>query len=402
MIVALFILFISYIIYRYFRNKNILIKRFNNKKYAYAIVAVLSGGIAFFGQKIYQSSLDPFSLKISYYLINLLLIVYLPFIFLMLIDLFLRFFIFLFNKTFKKNRKINLSVFSLVFILSIMGLLLWGIFIGSNKQRISIVKISHDEVPESFEKFRIVQVSDLHIGSIYGNKRKIIRLVKKINALKPDIVVFTGDLVNKVSDEVAGLDGYFKYIKASYGKYAVLGNHDYGDYATWNTFEDKINNLERIKLFYKNSGIKLLLNTCEEINLNEDKINLIGVENWGKLPFPQYGDIKEAKACINRFDVLLSHDPSYWTEQEVIDSDIELTLSGHTHAFQVGFRFFGYKWSLSKYIYKHWCGLYYDDANVRYLYVNRGWGVLGYLGRLGMTPEISLIELQKKPGKTGL
>ncbi|WAC03964.1 metallophosphoesterase [Lacinutrix neustonica] len=205
---------------------------------------------------------------------------------------------------------------------------------------------------------------------------------------------FTGDLVNNYAWELKGWKKTFNGLFAEKGKYAVLGNHDYGDYSEWNTVEEKKANFETIKAFYKAIGFKLLLNEAEIIEKSGEYLALIGVENWGSPPFKQYGDLKKAMAEVSRipFKILLSHDPSHWKEEVINTTNISLTLSGHTHGMQAGFEYKKLQWSPIKYKYKEWAGLYKE--NNQYLYVNRGLGWLGFPGRLGMRPEITCIELK--------
>ena len=201
-------------------------------------------------------------------------------------------------------------------------------------------------------------------------------------------------MVNNYAWELRGWARVFRKLSATIGKYAVLGNHDYGDYSEWNSKKEKQENFKVIKNFYKENDFILLLNQSDIIEKNNDKIAIIGVENWGKPPFKQYGDLQKAikKAGAIPFKILLSHDPSHWTEEVVEKTNIALTLSGHTHGMQAAFQYKQLQWSPIKYKYKHWAGLY--NSKNQYLHVNRGLGWLGFPGRLGMRPEITLIELK--------
>ena len=216
-----------------------------------------------------------------------------------------------------------------------------------------------------------------------------------INHLDPDLIFFTGDLVNNCSWELDNWDSVLKQLTARMGKYAVLGNHDYGDYKKWDTEEMKLKNFEEIKDFYKKINFKLLLNEAEIIDNNGDIMAIVGVENWGNPPFKQYGDLSKSLKNITDipFKMLLSHDPSHWSKEVIGKTDIALTLSGHTHGMQAGINLKNKRWSPIKYKYKHWAGLYKNKH--QFLYVNRGLGWLGFPGRLGMRPEITLIELEK-------
>ncbi|MBI3519953.1 MAG: metallophosphoesterase [Bacteroidetes bacterium] len=276
---------------------------------------------------------------------------------------------------------------------------LYGMIKGAYKYRIHKVKVSSPNLPDAFEGFKIVQLSDIHSGSFMSSEP----LVKAFNIVleqKPDIIFFTGDLVNNESIETEPhLDAY-KMLKAPYGVYSTLGNHDYGDYKQWDSDADKKANLEALKDVHAKSGWRLLMNEHVPIEKDGQKIALLGIENWGgNLRFPRYGKLENAHAGTEGYPykILLSHDPSHWdvqVSQEKKYNDIDLTLSGHTHGMQFGIEIPGFKWSPVQYIYKHWAGLYKQDN--QYLYVNRGLGFLGYPGRLGIWPEITVIELTKK------
>ena len=271
----------------------------------------------------------------------------------------------------------------------------FGVFKTIYRFKIHHIKIKLETLPESFDGLRLVQISDIHIGSFNYRFTILERAIKLINELEPDILVFTGDLVNNYAWELSGWDTIFKKILAKKGKYAVLGNHDYGDYSQWKSEEAKQENFETIKQFYNNTGFKLLLNEAETIFENNDQIAIVGVENWGNPPFKQYGNLKKALQNVPHipFKILLSHDPSHWKEEILHKTDIALTLSGHTHGMQTGINLGGKKWSPAKYKFKHWAGLYKEKE--QYLYVNRGLGWLGFPGRIGMRPEITCIELEK-------
>jgi predicted MPP superfamily phosphohydrolase len=210
-----------------------------------------------------------------------------------------------------------------------------------------------------------------------------------------DIVFFTGDLVNNYASEMEPFMETFNQIKAPMGVYSILGNHDYGDYVTWDSAEAKTKNLSDLKNVHATLGWKLMMNEHVALKKGEAEIALLGVENWGaKLNFPKYGDLKKAHAGTEKYTVklLLSHDPSHWNKQVKEEyKDIDITFSGHTHGFQFGIEIPGFKWSPSQYVYKQWAGLYSD--NNQHIYVNRGLGFLGYPGRVGILPEITVMEL---------
>jgi len=273
--------------------------------------------------------------------------------------------------------------------------ILYGITSAVYKFKIYHHSITSDLLPKSFDRLRIVQLSDLHLGSFNYSYKKLREAIEKVNALKPDYIFITGDLVNNFAWELKGWDTVFNQLKAKEGKYAILGNHDYGDYSKWDTPKAKVENFKAIQQFYTKIGFKLLMNESEVISKSTEEIAIIGVENWGKPPFKQYGDLQKAMQDVKDipFKILLSHDPTHWTEEVTDKTDITLTLSGHTHGMQAGFQYKNLKWSPIKYKFKHWAGLY--QHNTQYLYVNRGLGWLGFPARIGMHPEITLIELKK-------
>lgn len=255
-------------------------------------------------------------------------------------------------------------------------------------------KIVLDNLPDAFNGLKIIQISDIHSGS-FASGDAFKRAVQMINAEKPDVIFFTGDLVNDRSDEAEPFVEIWKDLKAEFGIFSTLGNHDYGDYVQWDSVSSKAQNLQRLKEIHKEMGWDLLMNEHRILSKDGVSIGIVGIENWGAaLHFPRKGDMKKAK--LNMPDVpvklLLSHDPSHWKAQVTTDhKDIDITFSGHTHGFQFGIEIPGFKWSPSQYVYKQWAGLY-SEAN-QHIYVNRGLGFLGYLGRVGIKPEISVIEL---------
>lgn len=273
-------------------------------------------------------------------------------------------------------------------------IILYGIFKAIYRFKVHHHSITFKTLPKSFNGLKLVQISDIHLGSFNYRYPILERAFEKINNLQPDYIFFTGDLVNNYAWELRGWKKTFNKLKARKGKYSILGNHDYGDYSEWNSSEEKQENLEAIKQFYKDIDFKLLLNEGELITNNSESISIIGIENWGKPPFKQYGDLQKAFETVKNsaFKILLSHDPSHWSEEVLINTNIDLTLSGHTHGMQAGLQFKNMNWSPIKYKYKHWAGLY--KKGHQYLHVNRGLGWLGFPGRLGMRPEITFIELK--------
>jgi predicted MPP superfamily phosphohydrolase len=301
------------------------------------------------------------------------------------------------GETFQQGERISRSVF-----LSWTGMVIGGGLFGSllygfgNKYRYHIkrIKLSFANLPASFKGLRIVQVSDIHSGS-FTNKKAVMKGVQMVLNEKPDLILFTGDLVNNTSDEMDDYMDVFNKLNAPMGVYSTLGNHDYGDYAHWDSKEAKVANLEKLKRIHAELGWRLLMNEHIVLEKGDDKIAVIGVENWSaKARFPKYGDLKKAYegAASYPFKILMSHDPSHWdAEVRQMYKDIDLMLAGHTHGMQFGIEIPGFKWSPVQYVYKQWAGLYEEGAQK--LYVNRGYGFIGYPGRVGILPEITVFEL---------
>ena len=256
------------------------------------------------------------------------------------------------------------------------------------------VALNFDNLPGSFKGLKIVHISDIHCGS-FTNKNAVIKGVEKIINEKPDLILFTGDLVNNRAEEMESYMDVFNRLTAPLGVFSTLGNHDYGDYVHWDTRQDKTNNLERLKQVHADLGWRLLMNEHVELQKGVDKIALLGVENWSaKARFPKYGNMAKTYAGSEPypFKILMSHDPSHWdAEVRRKYSDIDLMLSGHTHGMQFGVEVPGFKWSPVQYVYDQWAGLY-EEASQK-LYVNRGYGFIGYPGRVGILPEITVLEL---------
>jgi hypothetical protein len=274
-------------------------------------------------------------------------------------------------------------------------IIVYSIFRALYRFKTHKVTVRFKDLEDALDGLTIVQISDLHLGSFNFRFHILDRAIVEINKLNPDFIFFTGDLVNNYAWELKGWSSVLKQLKASKGKYAVLGNHDYGDYSTWKSEKAKQINQEIIHYFFKKIDFKLLLNEADIVSYKNTNIAIVGVENWGIPPFKQYGDLQKAlsKVPIGLFKILLSHDPTHWKNQVLKETNISLTLSGHTHGMQAGINIKTKKWSPIKYKYKHWAGLY--KIKQQYLYVNRGLGWLGYPGRLGMRPEITYITLKK-------
>ena len=271
--------------------------------------------------------------------------------------------------------------------------LLYG-FSNKYRYRVRRVRLAFDNVPASFKGFRIVQLSDIHSGSL-ADPAAVRRGVDMVMAEKPDLILFTGDLVNNIALEVGEYQAIFGCLDAPMGVYSTLGNHDYGDYAWWENAESKKANLDHLMRIQAEMGWRLLMNEHVVLERGGEQIALIGIENWSaKARFPKYGKLDEAYAGADKypFKILMSHDPSHWDAQVRKEyPDIDLTLSGHTHGMQFGLELPGFKWSPVQYIYKEWAGLYEEGRQK--LYVNRGFGFIGYPGRVGIMPEITVIEL---------
>lgn len=274
--------------------------------------------------------------------------------------------------------------------------MLYGITKGKYDFRVKKVKLAFDNLPKAFDGFKILHISDIHSGS-FDSREAIMDGIKLINQQEADVVLFTGDLVNNDSREIIPFIEDFKTLKAPYGVYSVLGNHDYGDYKKWDSVQAKQENMELLYQYQKEMGFQLLNNENSILTKGENVIGIYGVENWGNLPFPQKGDLDKALSGSEDVDfkVLLSHDPTHW-DKKVVSHPVhfDLTLSGHTHGMQFGVDIPGFKWSPIKYIYPQWAGLYAKGK--QYLYVNRGFGFLGFPGRVGIWPEITSIELTRK------
>jgi predicted MPP superfamily phosphohydrolase len=272
--------------------------------------------------------------------------------------------------------------------------LLYGMISGRHHYKVHKVNLSFSNLPKAFDGFTITQLSDIHSGS-FTSKKGVEKGISMVNAQNSDLLLFTGDLVNNLASEMDPWIASFAKLKAKVGKYSVLGNHDYGSYAQWPSKKDQEANLAKLIKVHEEIGFNILLNQSVQIEKDGEKIALIGVENWGKGGFQKFGDLDKAmnKVDNSEFKILMSHDPSHW-EAKTLEHEkrIDLTLAGHTHGMQFGIELFGFKWSPVKYVYEQWAGLY--KRGEKYLYVNRGFGFIGFKGRVGIWPEITVITLK--------
>ncbi|WDT67680.1 metallophosphoesterase [Cloacibacterium sp. TD35] len=297
------------------------------------------------------------------------------------------------NENYFPERRKFISTTALAVAGIFSALAIDGIIFGKYRHSVRKVKLRFKNLPESFKGYKIVQISDVHSGSFF-NPQKLQKAINLINEQEADVVLFTGDMVNNYADEFKPFIPLFKSIKAKDGKFSILGNHDYGDYGAWNSAEEKAQNIPNLKNYQAEAGFKLLRNENIALEKNGEKIYLLGLENWGIKPFPQYGDLDKALTGVpeEAIKVLMSHDPTHFDEVvKKHKTNVNLTLSGHTHGMQFGLDLKNIKWSPVKFKYKKWADLYESEG--KYLYVNRGFGVIAYPGRVGINPEITVIEL---------
>ena len=283
----------------------------------------------------------------------------------------------------------------------------WGSLVTRSRIEVTHVEVSSPRLPESFEGYRIVQLSDLHVGTWGEDTRFISNIVDSVNAQKPDLILFTGDIVNRQASELAPFLHALARLHARDGVYSVLGNHDYGDYVDWPSAAEKRDNLQLLKNWQRQIGWKMLNNSRTEIIQGGDTIQLIGVENWGEPPFHQYGHLIDAYPLSkdslynlndNRFKILMTHNPEHWRREVSRISNIDLSLSGHTHAMQIELKAGNFKWSPAVWRYKNWGGLYKAEnpaGEELQLYVNIGAGEVGMPFRVGATPEVTVITLKR-------
>lgn len=365
-----------------------------------AVVIYLMWSLSQFDRSLGQN-------KQSLFVIGLFLVVYVPKMFLMIFmfgeDLFriirgsINYFVEYDNSgSYLPARRKFVSQIALVVAAIPFASLIYGIFEGKYNFKVIKQQVFFPDLPDAFDGFKVTQISDIHSGS-FDNPEKIQYAIDLINEQETDLILFTGDIVNTHAKEMLPWIEIFKKIhSAAYGKYSVLGNHDYGEYVTWPNKKQKDENFQAIKDLHQKIDFKLLLNEHVFIEKDNQRIALVGVENWGK-NFKQAGDLRKASEGLTAqdFKILMSHDPSHWELQVKEDEKhFQLTLAGHTHGMQFGIEIPGvFKWSPVQYVYKQWAGLYENLG--RYIYVNRGFGFHAYPGRVGIMPEITVIELKK-------
>ena len=291
------------------------------------------------------------------------------------------------------DRRKFLSIVGIGSAAVLSGLFLDGIIFGKYRHTVRRVKVKIAGLPKSFKNYKIVQISDVHAGSFLHPER-LQGAINLINEQKPDLVLFTGDMVNNYADEFQPFVEMFKGIASTDGKFSILGNHDYGDYGEWESMHEKEQNVPNLIELQKQAGFEMLRNEHRIIEKNGEQLYILGVENWGEKPFPQYGDLDKASLGIpaDAAKILMSHDPTHFDAiVKNHPSNVHLTLSGHTHGMQFGLDLKNVRWSPVQYRYKKWADLY--ESAGKLLYVNRGFGVIGYPGRVGIDPEITLFEL---------
>jgi len=358
-----------------------------------------------------REQISPDSYKMFFYLLGFIMLVQIPkllFVVFHGLDDILHFFLWLFKKLAGPKQAVTgssgisrskfLTQIGLIAAAVPFASIAYGILKGRFDFRVLKETLVFNNLPKAFDGVRIVHLSDFHIGSFFNNHSEVNRGIDMVNELNADFIFFTGDFVNNYADEIDGWEDVIMRLEAKKGKFAVLGNHDYGDYVNWESEEEKVKNLEKIKTQISSMGFKLLLNEWQKLEIDGEAIAVLGVDNWGSGRFPKYGDLNKATIGTEKmpFKLLLSHDPSHWDEEVLGKTDIDLTFSGHTHGMQFGVEAAGIKWSPVQWNYPRWAGLYTEGT--QHLYVNRGFGYIGFPARVGIWPEITLIELKAGEG----
>lgn len=353
----------------------------------WAFIAFLSAALIIAFRRIQTNGMDAFFKVISHAFLILLVSELVFVIFLVPGDIY--------RLLVHQPRNYNWVVFASAMLVISILVFVYGMLRGKYAYRVIRHTLEFDDLPLAFDGFTITQISDVHAGSFH-NRKAVQKGIDLINKQHSDLFVFTGDLVNNKATEILPWMDMFSSIKAPFGQFSVLGNHDYGDYVKWETEANKRANLEQLKSLHKQMGYRLLLDEHVKLEKDGEAIILAGVENWG-LGFGQRGDLRKALQGVDAkaFKILLSHDPTHWeSEVKQLASKVHLTLAGHTHGMQFGLEAFGLKWSPVKYRYAHWAGI--KEEQGRYLNINRGFGFIGFSGRVGIWPEITVIELKRK------
>ena len=301
---------------------------------------------------------------------------------------------FVLHKFFERKKKI-LPFTGLIISIGLTCGMIYGVLWGSHKIQVNRIELEYDNLPISFNNYKILQFSDIHIGGMLKSNKLLDRTYAVIENENPDLLLFTGDIVNNFANEADGFRPVLKRMTNEHQAFSVLGNHDYGDYTTWESDKKKQENLGGIIATLNETGFLLLNNENRVIKKNNDSIFLAGVENWGHPPFPQYANLEKALDGIpsGAFSILMTHDPAHWTSKVKKRDDIELTLSGHTHGMQWGIKLAGIKFSIAHLANNYWGGLYRSNNSV--LYVNTGLGNVGIPWRLDMAPEITVFTLKR-------
>ena len=290
----------------------------------------------------------------------------------------------------------NISLIGLFVAILTCLTLIYGVFFGRFQYQIKYCNLEFENLPVSFDKLKIVQISDLHISTYHSHEKQFERIIELVNSQNPDIIFFTGDLINNFAEEVIPYVPKLRNLKAKYGKYAILGNHDYGDYYIWHNEKEKQENHQLLIAYIKSADFKLLINENIALVKYKDTIIIAGTENYGPKPYRQAGDLEKTLkgTTRNNFIMLLSHDPFIWDHFVRSHPNIKVTFSGHTHGMQIGINCGTFNWTPFHYGYKRWNGLYKE--NNQFLYVNKGLGAGLYTGRIGMWPEITVFELRRE------
>ncbi|MBP1677209.1 MAG: metallophosphoesterase [Bacteroidetes bacterium] len=319
------------------------------------------------------------------------LLIYIP----KLIHIIFYFLHFLYKKIFKKE-SVYFGIVRITLSVAVIVIMLLSAYVTPRRFEVTHTRIPIKDLPEAFNGYKIVQISDLHLGSWNKKFKKLKPVIDLVNQQNADIIVFTGDMVNNYAEETEGWTPFFLQLKSKYAKFAVLGNHDYGDYTAWVTDSAKTENRNKINQAIRDFGFTLLLNQHVYLKQGNDSLLLVGVENWGKTAAFRYSNLCKALrgSLAHEPKILLAHDPNQWDAEIRSHKDIVLTLSGHTHAAQLGLKIGKRLFSPAAFVFKHWAGLYLE--NEQYIYVNRGIGYIGLPMHIGVRPEISVIELVKK------